>query len=503
MALHKTEFSNMRPVGYAELIGRYDLKVMPHYCRSYIAPKGPRKTIIELGQIIEIYRKQQEPPKGLGDHLEFALKHEGINLEILDAVFPMIDPKELADFIRRKPTGKHTRRIWFLYEFLTEEKLDIENLRSSVRFVELLVEKDYFGAKRIPSVRHRVHNNLLGDRRFCPTIRKTDRIQDFIEARLDRRCREALKEFPDDVLKRALDYLFTKETKSSFEIEHIAPDKKRIARFVNLLKRAGTEPYLSKDALISLQQATVDERFANRDYRTIQNYVGMTMGLGRDVMVHYVSPKPEDLGDLMDGLLASAQRMLESKIHPVLAAGAVSFAFVFMHPFDDGNGRLHRFLLHHVLSQTGFTPKGLIFPVSAAMVNQMPRYDEMLESFSKPLMDLVDYEMNDSGEMTVLNETARHYRYPDMTFIVERLFEFIQETIETELVGEMHFLVSYDKAKQSIQKIVDMPDKLIDLFIRLCHQNQGRLSKKKRAQQFSMLTDEEIAQLEDCVKNAF
>lgn len=56
----------------------------------------------------------------------------------------------------------------------------------------------------------------------------------------------------------------------------------------------------------------------------------------------------------------------------------------------------------------------------------------------------------------------------------------------------MHFLVSYDKAKQAIQEIVDMPDRLLGLFIRLCHQNQGRLAKTKRASLFSMITDSEV-----------
>jgi Fic family protein len=37
-------------------------------------------------------------------------------------------------------------------------------------------------------------------------------------------------------------------------------------------------------------------------------------------------------------------------------------AFVYIHPFDDGNGRLHRYLIHHVLSRTRFTPAGLVLP---------------------------------------------------------------------------------------------------------------------------------------------
>jgi hypothetical protein len=45
-----------------------------------------------------------------------------------------------------------------------------------------------------------------------------------------------------------------------------------------------------------------------------------------------------------------------------------------------------------------------------------------------------------------------------------------------------------------------MPDRLIDLFIRLCIENNGRLSKKKRKSMFAKLTDEEVAKMETCVQ---
>jgi hypothetical protein len=83
------------------------------------------------------------------------------------------------------------------------------------------------------------------------------------------------------------------------------------------------------------------------------------------------------------------------------------------------------------------------------------------------------------------------------------LFQFIQETIETELTSEFDFLVCYDRAKHGIQDVVDMPDRDIDLFIRLCVPNQGRLAKAKRQRFFGKLTDPEVQALEECVQEAF
>jgi hypothetical protein len=195
--------------------------------------------------------------------------------------------------------------------------------------------------------------------------------------------------------------------------------------------------------------------------------------------------------------------MDQSRVYPVVHAAAIAFGFVFMHPFGDGNGRIHRFLIHNVLARRGFTPQGLIFPISAAMLNNMAAYDAALESFSKPLIPLIDYTLDEDGRMTVHNQTAVHYRYPDMTTIAEALFGFIQITIEKELVEELNFLKNYDATKRAIQEIVDMPDNRIDLFIRFCLQNNGVVSPTKRKSHFAELTDEEVGKMQAAIQKAY
>ena len=105
--------------------------------------------------------------------------------------------------------------------------------------------------------------------------------------------------------------------------------------------------------------------------------------------------------------------------------------------------------------------------------------------------------------MTVHNETAPWYRFIDMTPQAEALYRFIDQTIDTELTNELAFLANYDKAKKTIQEIVDMPDRQIDLFIRFCLQNNSRLSARKRANRFDFLSIDEIASLEQTVQSAY
>jgi hypothetical protein len=205
----------------------------------------------------------------------------------------------------------------------------------------------------------------------------------------------------------------------------------------------------------------------------------------------------------MDGLVAAHKKMDTGDVQPVVHAAAVAYGFVFMHPFEDGNGRIHRFLIHNILARRKFTPPGIMFPVSTAMLKDSADYDGSLEAFSRPLMTLVDYSMDDRGRMTVQNETANWYRFIDMTPQAEALFRFIKQTIDAELVNELAFLANYDETKKAIQAIVDMPDRKIDFFIQACLQNNRRLSERKRTSDFDFLSDEEVTRMEEAIRSAY
>ena len=245
----------------------------------------------------------------------------------------------------------------------------------------------------------------------------------------------------------------------------------------------------------------MDPRFRDAGYRQSQNYVGQSVGFDREI-VRFVGAKPRALDGLMAGLVDAHQRMEAGNVHPVVHAAAIAYAFVFLHPFEDGNGRIHRFLIHNILARRGFTPAGMIVPVSATMLNRPNDYDASLEAFSRQLMRLVDYVLDDDGRLTVRNETTSWYRFIDLTAQAEALFRFLEIAIEVELAPELEFLARYDESKAAVQEIVDMPDRKIDLFIRLCVQNRGRLSASKKSQ-FAMLSDAEVRAMEQAVQDAW
>ena len=80
---------------------------------------------------------------------------------------------DVLAYVRSRPTGKYARRLWFLYEFLTDRTLPLNDLRQG-NYVDLLGPEAYYTVGSPRRVRRqRVNDNLLGDRRFCPTVRRT------------------------------------------------------------------------------------------------------------------------------------------------------------------------------------------------------------------------------------------------------------------------------------------------------------------------------------------
>jgi hypothetical protein len=494
-----TDLTQHRLAGYAFLVEKHRLSALPNWHTSTVSQTGALRSTIQNGQVETIYPLSYWPGDSTGDQLEFALKYDGVNLGILSALFEAVPEDEITAWIASTPTGKYARRIWFLFEFLTGRQLPLPDL-SSGNYIDLL-EKDHYytiaPGRRVQ--RQRIIDNLLGGPGFCPVIRRTDKLTAMDGIDLRQRCEHVVAAYPPELLRRALSYLYSKETKSSFEIEHIKPNATRTEKFIGLLELAEHKDFCEKPLLIDVQNRIVDSRFQDSDYRSNQNYIGQTISYQKQI-VHYVCPKPGDLPDLMDGLIVTHHRMKDGAVPAIIHAAAISYGFVFLHPFEDGNGRIHRFLIHNILALRGATPKGLMFPVSATILKTPALYDQSLETFSNPLLKIVEYDLDEEGHMIVQGETGRLYRYIDMTAQAEALYAFVELTIEHELVEELDFLTNYDKTKEAIQHIVDMPDRMIDLFIQLCLQNNGRLSATKRESHFGILTDDELARMEEIVR---
>lgn len=484
------------PIGQLWLHRDLRLPVPGPAVESHVAA-GARRTELDGHRVREIYPRRYAPEDTVLSHLRFALRHEAVDPGVLAACFEALEPKTLATWVRAEPTGGYSRRAWFLYEALTGRRLDLPDAGAG-NYVPALDPAKFVVAGRRNSPRHRVVDNLLGGHGFCPFVRRTPPLEVRMASGLDRAAEALLRRYEPALLARAVDYLFTKETRASFAIEHETPGPGRTERFVAALKAAPRFDPTDQDALIRLQNEIVDPRYAASGWRDVQIFVGQTVAGFREE-VHFVCPKPEDVPALISAWTAAVGRLRDEAVDPVVAAAVAAFGFVFIHPFEDGNGRLHRFLVHHMLSARGFGPDGLIFPVSASMLRERHSYDAALERFSRPLLQHIDWAWTLGQNIVVRNETRHLYAYFDATSQAEYLYDRVADTVHRDLEEELGFLATFDRALVAVREIVDMPDRRASLFVRLCLQNGGRLASAKR-RYFAELSDAEVEAMQAAIR---
>lgn len=486
------------PIGHAWLRRELDLQVPAPAVESYVVA-GARRTETRGSRIVELYPRQYATDESVVAHLRFALRREPLDLGVLAAALKTIDAAEIEAWVRAEPTGAFSRRAWFFHETVTGRTLDLPNAPAG-NYVPALDPNRHVVAERRNSRRHRVIDNLLGGPGLCPTVRRTPRLVEAMRLRVHEEARALVENHDPAILSRAVNYLYAKETRSSFAIEGETPNAARTERFVAALRAAPSFDPADKAGLVRLQGDIVDPRYAARDWRDFQNFVGGIAGGYREE-VHFVCPRPEDVPDLMEAWTALTRRVVDGAVDPVVAAALSAFAFVFVHPFEDGNGRIHRFLMHHVLAKRGYGPPGVIFPVSAAILRDRRGYDAVLETFSRPVSEFTRWRWTADREIVVENETSDLYRYFDATPFAEYLHDRVADTVRRDLGGELAFLAVFDRALGAVREIVDMPDRRASLFVRLCMRNGGRLSAARRAG-FAELEDTEVSAMEAAVREA-
>jgi Fic family protein len=272
-----------------------------------------------------------------------------------------------------------------------------------------------------------------------------------------------------------------------------------------VLARSGTvdpETLLEEGRLTALQNLIVDPRYAAKGFRHDQNYVGQTLP-GSQEKLHYVCPPPQLVPTLISGLRSFRVRS-EGLPAPVRAA-VLSFGLVYVHPFSDGNGRLHRLLLHESLALDHYTEPGIVLPFSAAMLRDTNAYDRVLETVSRPVNVRVRYHLEKDGALVLENarEAEGVWRYLDLTPHVEYVLELIEATVTRDLPLELQTLVQLDRAVTSIKEIVDLPETKLNLLLSLLVGNRGQLSKRKRSSAFAELTEAEVTDIEQAFAEAF
>lgn len=485
-------------VGYGAIIEAYQLPV-PFPSQLSLISSKKRQYVTEEWVV---YTSRHLPEDNLYKQLIFALKYEGINLLVFKKLFEVLSAQEVEALIKIEVLGQYSRRIWFLYEWLMGKQLSILDLDRG-NMVPLIDERIQFTIDGVRSSRHKIINNLPGTIDFCPLIRKTAKLEQYIAANFAGQKDNFLKGMRKDIVQRASAFLLLKDSKASFTIEGESPKSKRAARWGQAIGQAGTRE-LTKEELLRLQQLVIENaRFLEMGFRKKGGFVGEHDRTTGEPLPDHISARWQDIDLLLSGLLHTHELLLKSNLDAVVAASVIAFGFVFIHPFEDGNGRIHRYLIHHVLAKKQFAQQGIIFPVSASILDHIDDYRKTLESYSHPLLDFIEWKETRDHNVEVTNNTLDYYRYYDATRQAEFLYDCVKDTIENIIPNEVTYLTRYDAFKKYLEEEYEMPDNVVAQTVRFLEQNNGHLSKRAKEKEFGKLTENEIVDVEEKYKELF
>lgn len=411
-------------------------------------------------------------------HLLFALKHEGIHLQILAQSMPYLPPDHLRLALAQTPNGRYIRVLAHLWEAFMGQRL-VDRPQVAGRYVDVFDAGRYITGPAQRDPRWRVNFNGLGTVRYCATVERTPTIVQGMASKVLGRTAAFLDGLGPELLDRALSWAYLHETEDSYAIEHEKPTEDKARAFVQLLKMAHQGRPLSEDYLAELQSATVTNPFDKAvQFRQEQNWL---RGPGRGAAgVTYVPPWPRLLPELMGEWMQLANEM-PRHVDPIVAASVASFGFVFLHPFMDGNGRLSRFVFHQVLCASGQLPKGQLLPVSVAMKRHETDYLAALQSYSKPARERVQVTWIDEGEYRFdFKADTAIFRYWDATPCVEFGFRMAEQALDVELKRETVFLARFDEVTRRVNAQIDMRNNDLATLALIALASEGAISAKKR-----------------------
>ena len=440
---------------------------------------------------------------GAIDHLEIAIRFEPLDLYSLSKIVKSLEHGDVLDLEGRlkESSSLPLRRIGYYYEVLTNKELHVNPISTRLSIEELVDPSRYYTAvsqsskkRTVLEEKWRITDNTLGKLGvFAPIISREGSMRQYtgsISA-----YSNFMDEMPTPVKNEMLDRLYAADSIASFEIEGdpLSEEDARFKRFVKALREI-KEAHLTFDEheLSRLQRICVDapDKAAN-GYRTFQNAIG-----GRPGAPAYICPPPTEVDRMMQAISYIHENI--GSLPPVVAAAAVSGAFVLVHPFADGNGRISRLLISDALAR-GYNDAPII-PICLGIKEHREEYIATLAKLTGPIMKRTNFTIEDNHYKLVDTDTDM-FRYPDLTGYTEFLNRALQDTLEVQVPREAEKtrLTLYLSAVFQDSGLHNIEKKDRDIIIASIVNNRGRLSNglEKKLLKRNVCTEEQIDILRD------
>ncbi len=492
-------------IGYEFLLSQIALRMPPSIKPAQIRPVT---RVEEMPDLLAVPR-HVAPAEGASvlEHILFALKHETLQLAILHEALRLVPGQALVEALTAQRQGGYLRKAAFLWEKANQQELPLPWETTGGNYLDLFDRKTYLtGALWERSQKFRVNFNGIGPYEFCPVVQRDAALERQGAEVLDRLRSWALDPENAGILDRVMNWAYLSETRDSYAIENEAPSPDKERAFLQAMEHLRDRTPLSEDYLVGLQNLVITHELKREfTFRERQNW--LQRGGHGALAVRYVPPPPESLDALMDGLMRMANR--RDEVPPLIKAALVSFGFVFIHPFIDGNGRLSRLLAQHSLNYNEALPtvngNPALLPLSVAMKKDEKGYLATLEAFSRPARQLWDVTCIADNEFVFdFRSSPMVYAHWAGAHAAAFVTHCAQSALDQALVEEAAFIHAYDQAFERIDREFDLPNRTINLLIQWIRQNNGRMpERRKGATELLLLKPQQLARIEAIVAECF
>ena len=429
-------------IGYEFLLSHIPLRMPP---LSRPAQVRPVTRIEEMPDLLAVPRHvAPAADASMLEHILFALKHESMRLAILHEALKLVPEEAMASALTAQRTGAYLRKAAFIWEKAHGRELPLPWDTTGGNYLDVFDRSTYYtGPVWERSPRFRVNFNGIGPYEFCPVVRKSPALEQRGRDVLERLHTWAANPANAEIVDRVMGWAYLSETRDSYAIENESPSPDKERAFLGAMQHLRDRRDLSEDYLVELQNVVITNdlklEFA---FRNEQNW--LQRGGHGALAVRYIPPPPAHVAALTAGLVRMANAR-EGDVPPMVKAALVSFGFVFIHPFIDGN-------------------------------------DFIFEFRSSPAV----------------------YAHWDGDAAASFVTACAELALEQSLIDETSFIQAYDGAFDQIDRAFDLPNRTINLLIQWIRQNNGRLpERRKSAAELTLLKPEELARIEAIVADCF
>ncbi|MCF7977426.1 MAG: hypothetical protein K9L82_05320 [Chromatiaceae bacterium] len=260
----------MGSLGYQSFCERFQLTAFPLSRPARVAPVSRvTQTADALLVPAQVAPRHDEPL----EQLLFALKHEGVNLQVLAQALKPLPGSDIQRRVQATPSSRYVRVLGFLWEAFNARELE-GNLAIAGPTVDLFDAKRYLTAPGQRNARWKVNFNGLGSLRYAVTVERTPAIEGLLALNILDRANAFVTGLGQQATDRALAWAYLHETENSFAIERERPSQDKAEAFVALLKQAHQPRPMDEDYLVELQNAAITNPLDRAAaYRHEQNWL--------------------------------------------------------------------------------------------------------------------------------------------------------------------------------------------------------------------------------------